>query len=251
MKTPSVRQWFDDDAQQYRAAYEGSPDARSYIFQERKRVVFELWGKLSGTVLDVGCGPAVYTDRLAALGCTTVGLDLSSRMVDLARAQGHPNSTFLVGSAERIPFPASSFDGVLCVGVLEYLDQLAPAIDEMARVLKPGGTAVVTVPNGSSWLNRLDSGLREILRFSHDRLGMKFVGRWMRADYQPRYWTPQTVESALERAGFSVEQERFHLFRITFLNRLSPRASLWIMRRMNFVTGRWIGANAVIQARKK
>ena len=248
METASVKELFDSDADEYLAAYEEPSQLRSFIFEERKRVVFELFRGADGAVLDVGCGPAVYTDGLVRMGCAIYGVDLSPKMIVLARRRGFPRASFLVGNVESLSFASKAFDGTLCVGVLEYLDQWDAAVGEMARVTKPGGRVVVTIPNGASWLNRLDSALRHVLRGIH-RLSQ---GRLLRSaityECAPQYGSPKFLESVLSKHGLQVEQRRFHIFRLTFLNKISPRLSLWIMRKMNFVSSRFLGANLVIQA---
>ncbi len=235
METASVKEMFNSDAREYLAAYEDPSQLRSFIFQERKRVVFEFFRGVSGVVLDVGCGPAVYTDGLVRAGCTIHGVDISPEMIALAKQGQFPKASFSIGSVESLSFPSKTFDGILCVGVLEYLEQWQAAVSEMARVIKPGGRIVVTIPNGDSGLNRLDSALRQALKSVH----------------RPGYRSPRLLEDVLARHGFQVEQRRFHIFRLTFLNKVSPRLSLWIMRKMNFVSSRFLGANLVIRARKR
>src|SRR5207248_7985080 len=58
-----------------------------------------------------------------------------------------------VGTSERVPYPDGQFDLLLGMGLLEYLDDMNPTFDEFARLLKPGGIAILTIPNRQS-LNR-------------------------------------------------------------------------------------------------
>jgi len=86
-------------------------------------------------VLDVGCGPGFHLRQLRARGCDAVGLELSSGVVRQLRDEG---LVAVVGAAERLPFPAESFDGLICCVVIPYTDE-RQAIAEWARVLKAGG----------------------------------------------------------------------------------------------------------------
>ena len=131
------------------------------------------------------------------------------------------------------------------------LAQVDTTVGEMARVVKPRGTVVVTIPNGDSWLNRLDGALRRALRRARRLSGGRLFQSAISYDYVPRYWSPRLLESVLAKHGLRVQQRRFHIFRLTFLNKVSPRLSLWLMRKMNFVSSRFLGANLVIQASKK
>ncbi len=245
MKT---KEYFDQTADEYLAAYDRQDDLRSFIFSERKRIVFELFDAPGGTVLDIGCGPGVFTDRLSQLKCRTYGVDLSQKMAALAQNRGFPLSIFMVGGIIQLPFKDSSFDSVLCSGVLEYLTDVEPAIKEMFRVLKPGGRLIVTFPNKSSWLNLLDQFSRRLIRFLQ-RLNLP-VEKHINPDYSPGYLSPRRLNRLLNQNGFVVEAVKFHIFRLTLLNKISPDCSLKLARRMNFVRGRFLGINAVVRARR-
>lgn len=242
-------EYFDQQADEYLATYDRQDDLRSFIFSERKRIVFELFDAPGGTVLDIGCGPGVFADRLSQLKCRTYGVDLSQKMAALAQGRGFPLSSFMVGGIVQLPFKDNSFDSVLCSGVLEYLTEIESAIKEMSRVLKPGGRLIVTFPNKSSWLNQIDQLSRSLLLFLQ-RLKLP-VGRLINSDYRPRYLSPKQLHRLLDQSGFVVEAVRFHIFRLTLLNKVSPNSALKLARRMNFVSGRFLGINAVVRARRQ
>jgi len=128
---------------------------RQVSFVEQKRIVIELLGGLRGRLLEVGCGPAIMLPDLLAMGFEVHGIDVSGEMVRRAeqRMAGHPlagRCHLSVGDIERLQFPDALFDVVLAMGVLEYLPSYATALREIARVLKPGGRVVLTVPNRAS-----------------------------------------------------------------------------------------------------
>ena len=115
------------------------------------------WFPLSAgdRVLDVGCGEGRHS--LAAYlrpGVSVVGVDLSEE--DLATARGRINDMapfepqgsvrFLQGDATRLPFPDSAFDRVICSEVLEHIPNFIGVLEELYRVLKPGGRLCVSVP---------------------------------------------------------------------------------------------------------
>jgi ubiquinone/menaquinone biosynthesis C-methylase UbiE len=97
-------------------------------------------------VLDVGCGAGQAAGELMTRGYEAWGVDVSNAMVQYAREHYHADR-FRVGDIERMDFPDNTFDGILCLGVVEYLDRDEPALREMWRVLKPGGWAVISTPN--------------------------------------------------------------------------------------------------------
>lgn len=102
--------------------------------------------------LDVGCGPAQYGRALQDQGMAVTAVDLSEGMVRAAAADGMR----LVGVADalRLPFPDRSFDRVVAAHMLYHLPDRVAAAAELARVLTPGGVALV-VTNGAEHLGEL------------------------------------------------------------------------------------------------
>jgi len=99
-----------------------------------------------GRILELGSGPGFLSLELARLSprLEVVGVDPSPGMVRLARhlcRERESRVRFLVGGAYRLPFPSSSFDMVVSLGVLHHLLDLPRALKEVRRVLKPGGEA--------------------------------------------------------------------------------------------------------------
>jgi len=102
----------------------------------------------SRRALDLATGTGDIAFRLAEAGWDVVGLDVTRRMIELAReksaaARGNRGAPdFLVGDMLALPFPAASFDVVTAGYGLRNVPDLATAIDEIHRVLKDGGQAL-------------------------------------------------------------------------------------------------------------
>jgi len=135
-------------------------------------------------LLDVGCGTGDVAAKLVAAGASVVGTDLSVAMCTRA-AERVPNTPFLPNDlAQGLPFPDASFDGVVALGCLDYLPKLEAACDELVRLLRPGGTLLVTIelcgrdcPGGSARSVAFLEGTRryrwtwlQALRWSSSRL---------------------------------------------------------------------------------
>ncbi|MBN1978154.1 MAG: methyltransferase domain-containing protein [Anaerolineae bacterium] len=96
-------------------------------------------------VLDVGCGAGATASILAGtVGCRVVGVDLREEMVALsaerARRQGVACLVaFRVADAQELPFDDATFDAVLCESVATFIEDKQRVVDELARVVKPGG----------------------------------------------------------------------------------------------------------------
>lgn len=97
-------------------------------------------------ILDVGCGTGFALARLVEMGAALhlSGVDANPEMLTHARARLPATINLTQGDARQIPFPAAHFDAVITTSALHYLDEPAGAIDEMTRVLKPGGRLIVT-----------------------------------------------------------------------------------------------------------
>ncbi len=111
--------------------------------------------------LEVGCGTGLILDHVAPIASRAVGVDLSAGMLAKARSRGHQ---VVQGSATALPFADASFDCVYSFKVLAHVPAIDQALAEVARVLRPGGHAVLELYNRWSlrYLARLAAGARRI-----------------------------------------------------------------------------------------
>ena len=143
-----VASLFDKESEGYDSAHEGP---RAHLMRARMEVVLKALGPGPGNVLDAGMGPGRLLAELARRDWTVSGVDISERMVALAAARlPDARGRLVQGSITELPFEDASFDAVAATGVIEYLDDPAAGIGELLRVLRPGGLAVVSMPNLSS-----------------------------------------------------------------------------------------------------
>ena len=91
--------------------------------------------------LDLACGTGDIAFAIAARGARVVGLDVTHRMLQLARSRG-PGAAFVTADMLALPFPDRAFDVVTTGYGLRNVPDIRRAIDEVARVLRPGGTFV-------------------------------------------------------------------------------------------------------------
>jgi ubiquinone/menaquinone biosynthesis C-methylase UbiE len=97
----------------------------------------------AGDVLDAACGTGRYAVRLAEQGHTVVGVDQSPDMLERARAKV-PGGRFLEGGLADLPLPDASVDAAVCALALVHVPELGPAVEELARVVRPGGRILVS-----------------------------------------------------------------------------------------------------------
>jgi SAM-dependent methyltransferase len=106
-----------------------------------------------GAALCIGCGEGGELVALRRLGAArVVGVDTDAGRVDHARALAttEPGIEAHLGDGERLPFSDEVFDFVLCSEVLEHVSDPSRLLEEVARVLRPGGTLYLTFPSFSS-----------------------------------------------------------------------------------------------------
>jgi SAM-dependent methyltransferase len=107
-------------------------------------------------VADIGCGSGAFTELLAARGYQASGLDISPKLIALARGK-FPAIEFHEGDAENLPYPDASLDGVLLSGLVHHFPDPRRLVGEVYRVLRPGGRFMAFDPNRANpamWLYR-------------------------------------------------------------------------------------------------
>ena len=150
-----VTEHFDSVADKYGAKYRGRT-ADGHAFRIRERRVYEMFDKHGGTVLDIGCGPGIVTEWLLQQDCEVHGVDVAPQMIEICEGRfgSDPKAHFKVAPVESLPYEDNFFDSVIAMGLMEYLEDDSDALREIGRVLKPGGSLIVTYPAAlSPWRN--------------------------------------------------------------------------------------------------
>jgi ubiquinone/menaquinone biosynthesis C-methylase UbiE len=129
----------------------GAEEAYDVFSPATNERIIDTFVRLSGLpsgarVVDLGCGSGVFTHLLQRRGYRSSGVDLSSKLLEIARAK-FSNIEFIEGDVERLPFPDASFDGVFLSGVLHHLPDRSHCAAEVFRILRPGGKFVAFDPN--------------------------------------------------------------------------------------------------------
>jgi SAM-dependent methyltransferase len=123
-----------------------------------------------GSALDVGCGEGRFCRMLKAAGVSATGVDPTAALIEEARARD-PGGDYRLGRAESLDFPDAAFDLVVSYLALIDIEHAEAAIAEMARVLRPGGAAVIAHINGFTTAGEPNGRRRDLFgreRFTYD-----------------------------------------------------------------------------------
>jgi SAM-dependent methyltransferase len=201
----------------------GASSTRYYSDNER-RLFREHFPPLEGLrILKTDLWDEAKNTRILAWasrqGARTYGIDISEPIVTQARAafETGPRARPLqsaVGDVRDLPFRDGSFDAIYSMGTIEHFADTERAVVEMARVLKPGGHAIVGVPN------RHDPFLRPLLATALQAVGLYGYG------YEKSY-SRRTLRQMLERAGLAVVAETAILFIPGWLRMLDLACHAW------------------------
>jgi ubiquinone/menaquinone biosynthesis C-methylase UbiE len=223
---------------------------RQFSFVSQKRIVVELLRGQRGRLLEVGCGPAIMLPELLAMGFEVHGIDVSAEMIRRAeqRMASHPlvsRCTLGIGDVEKLDFAEGSFDAVLAMGVLEYLARYDRALHEVARVLKPGGQVVLTIPNRASAYHVARSAYLGARRM---------IGRPRTTTFAANPCLPWALDRALAAAGLRKVASRACNFIFFPLKEVHERASEALNRALTPLAASpvapFLGAQYIVKAQK-
>jgi ubiquinone/menaquinone biosynthesis C-methylase UbiE len=247
--SPESSAYFDERANRYDRIYDRPA---GYAVRSRMAAVLRVLGAGPGDVLDAGMGAGRLLVELARRDWVVSGVDGATAMVVAARKR-LPNAAerLLQGKIDSIPFPDASFDAVVSTGVLEYAE-VERALDELRRVLRPGGLAVVSYPNPRNfyWL------WRAYVWYPAVRLA-KWLLRRPPLVFPPpsRTANPAEFRALLEGARLQPEAVYYTSFLVlpspfdALLPRTAERLALLLERRRSRLSRRFSG-QVVYSARK-
>ena len=207
---------------------EGARPALAY-FRRRKIETALALGRLQrgNTVLEVGCGTGDYTFLLARMGYRMIGVDLSSKSIQAARAKAALLSlsdvSFMVSDAEALSeIHESSVDGVVSFSTLRYVPDLKRALLAIRRVLKTNGVAVIDFPNRfCPWFTLLKTHFG-VERHIHDH-----------------HYSTREIATSMRDAGFVEVASK----RILFTTYVLPTALLPLFKAIDWIGERTPGVN--------
>lgn len=202
----AVRRYWTERVDDWKVAT--NPSGTLQFFEEVEAYRFEklhylprlvaFHGYAGRRVLDVGCGLGNDLARFAQGGARVTGIDVSERAIELARQNFSLrglHGDLCVMNGEAMSFPSDSFDLVYCHTVLQFTPDPMSMVQEIRRVLKPGGEAVLMAVNSRSWL----FFLQRVMNVEIDHLDAPVYRKHSMAEFE-RLLTPfSDVQLVAER----------------------------------------------------
>ena len=248
-KIKDVQRFHDQDAIRYiNDRYSGnSCEHLSYL--TRKSIVLSYLKNSCGSILDVGCGPAIFTKELNSLGLKPHSIDLSIEMLKKARSLTNTaiQSYWVNCEVERLPFKDEAFDNVISIGVIAYATDTSCALNELVRVLKTGGLLVIQCSNSFAPTPFFQS-LKDKVVFS---IGLRQKEWDIKLTTHPFYH----FKKLLKKSGTQIEQHCRYDFRLPFIEKFLPTMAAYLMQKNQHLLQHsrylgWLGEGYVIKARK-
>lgn len=187
--------WWDPDGES-RPLHDLNPVRASYVADR-----LDL---RNARVADVGCGGGLLSEALAKAGARVTGIDLGEKVIEIARLHMHetrlelPNLDIdyrVQSSAELADAEPESFDVVCCMELIEHVPDPAALVDDLARMVKPGGLLVMSTLN------------RTPVAFGAAILGAEYVMRMLPrgTHHYAQFLKPSELGRLMRHAGLEVD----------------------------------------------
>ena len=238
--------YFNDLSKTYQGWY-SDETPEGYSFRVRREKVLDMLPDGEGLhLLDLACGPGIMIKGLRAKHYRVTAIDAAPDMVELAKkeAAGDPNVTCEVGDAYQLSVPDRAFDIVTAMGLIEYLDDEPRYLKETNRILKEGGTAIITYPNvWSPW-----------------RIWNRFLRFVTRPGKKPlllhREYTVKRTLEQFRAHGFEPTRVVYYNFKLVPfpLDRLFPRFTVWtskIFEHLDRSPLKFLGTAFIVEGTKR
>jgi 2-polyprenyl-6-hydroxyphenyl methylase/3-demethylubiquinone-9 3-methyltransferase len=193
----NTEQFFDERSPNWSDHYTSDPRFRRRYERIAKFLLRVLPAEI-GRAFDAGCGSGVFSRVLAEGGWKVTAIDASPEMIAEAQTNSSGAIDFEVCSIDNYPVAPRSYEAIISLSMLEYVEDDDMAIAKFASLLRPGGVLVVSVPNRSGLLRKLEGlifGIRTVTR------GKLFSGRGEYLKYQKRQYSPFELDLLMRQHG--------------------------------------------------
>ncbi len=174
----------------------------NFRFREVKKIIDPVE---NGKILDIGCADGVFTNIILKKSHAKeiIGIDILEASIKWAKKHWHKNKKlkFQVGDAHQLNFPSNTFDAVFMLEALEHVENPQKVFEEIKRVLKKNGYAVLLVPT--------DSILFRIIWFFWTKF---WKGKIWNDCHIQSFSKTNRLATSLKKIGFEIKDDKNFLF---------------------------------------
>jgi 2-polyprenyl-6-hydroxyphenyl methylase/3-demethylubiquinone-9 3-methyltransferase len=211
--------FFDMEAAEWSERYAHDPRFRRR-FEKITGLLDRMIPEIPGRALDAGCGTGIFSQYLVRRGWKVTAIDVSPDMIESARGyESERGIDFRNSSLETFDEIPNTFNVILSLSSLEYIEDDESAIQKFHQLLTPGGLLVVSVPNKAGILRKMEGVVFGIRTITRDRL---FGGRGEYLKFQKRQYTPFELDILMRQFGLKKKRGIFLSGGITRPNWLLP-----------------------------
>jgi 2-polyprenyl-3-methyl-5-hydroxy-6-metoxy-1,4-benzoquinol methylase len=208
--------------------------------ERRLQVIETFVGPLRGqTLLDVGCDTGVFVEFAVGKGMSAIGIDVFDRVVEIGRARGRD---LRLGTLETAGISDQSIDVVTGFDLIEHVDDPVSFVDNVKRVLRPGGVVALETPNYEGLIYRLGRMLDKLPR----KAAIAAVQERLWPPFHVQYFTAPALARLLAETGFEAVVVRGREMDADELMLAQPVLRLAV--RSVFMTGRAFGMPTLLTA---
>ncbi len=218
-----VRDYFDGDSIRYenQRYTDEFTNCHQYSYLARKKHVLGLLEEPGTEMLDIGCGPGIYTSELIERNHTVLGLDISPRMIGRAKEKfsGEIEAgkvSFRAGEIFDLGGMDGRFGAVICIGVISYIPEIGKFLDRLFALIRPGGYAVIQISKKYS-----PKAVEETLVYPSLKMLKGLLTRQKTArdwEFDLRRYTVRRFNTLTSRSGFRLERGVHFDYTLPILN---------------------------------
>jgi len=190
--TGRMAKWYDNNSRTSRLG-----EMREYAD------IVSDYAEKGAAVLEVAPGPGYLAIELARRGFIVTGVEISADFVEIEKRnalEAGVSVNFLQGNASELPFPEKTFDFIICSAAFKNFSQPLRALEEMDRVLKPNGTALILDMNRDATNEDIEAEMRKTAMKGFDRLFVKFS---FKTFLKKGAYTKEGFEELIAQTGFA------------------------------------------------
>jgi ubiquinone/menaquinone biosynthesis C-methylase UbiE len=244
------------NAESYDSHYQ-KQNPTGYFFNTRAKLVLKLLGNGHNAndqnVLDIGCGPCKMYKPLSDKSFNYFGYDISKNMLlRCNKTNGFEHAKSLtLGSAESLPFNDNQFSAVLCMGIVEYVESPLIVLDEINRILKPGGIVIISLINKFSpyriWEKYIYNTVKKI-KNNYSGIGPKHI-------LNVSMFSPGVFKKQLIKKGFEPKEVVYFDYNLlpSPIDRNYPAKAVKLNKKLSVLALTWfkfMGTAFIIVAKK-